>query len=203
MNEPRVKWGDDGFASESGWAVVYISDTETGEYQSACDIWISTGTGLPAGTSLNAPPENASDKAIVMVEHSWVLVDDYRMKIAFYKNNKEQCRIKNIGPISDDLTLLEPTSKFDVWKNNQWVRDADAEVEAIRAASMAEYSARITLANQQIAIITPAVDGGYAKPEHKALLLDWQRYRYELTLVPELTGWPEQPKWPEQPVKLP
>lgn len=202
MNEPRVIWGDDGFASESGWVVVYTSNTETGEYQSACDVWISTGTGLPAGTSLNAPPENVPGKAIVMVGHSWVLVDDYRMKVAFYKKNKEQCRIENIGPISDDLTLLEPTSKFDVWKNNKWVRDENAEVEAIRVASMAEYTAKINLANQQIAIITPAIDGGYAKPEHKALLLAWQRYRYELTLVPEQAGWPVSHQYPEQPASV-
>lgn len=43
-------------------------------------------------------------------------------------------------------------------------------------ASQTEQSARIANANQQIAIIKPAVDGGYAKPEHTQLLADWQRY---------------------------
>lgn len=61
---------------------------------------------------------------------------------------------------------------------------------------------RITEANQQIAIIKPAVDGGYAKPEHTKLLADWLRYRYELTAVPELTGWPEKPQWPAEPDKV-
>ncbi|EKB14529.1 tail fiber assembly protein [Aeromonas veronii] len=66
----------------------------------------------------------------------------------------------------------------------------------------AEQSACITTANQQIAIIKPAVDGGYAKPEHIQLLADWQRYRYELTLVPEQSGWPASPQWPTEPDKV-
>ncbi|MCX7129054.1 tail fiber assembly protein [Aeromonas sp.] len=63
----------------------------------------------------------------------------------------------------------------------------------------AELSSRLMLANQQIAILQPAVDGGYAKPDHTQLLADWQRNRYELTLVPEQAGWPELPQWPDEP----
>lgn len=63
-------------------------------------------------------------------------------------------------------------------------------------------SGKMAVANQQIAIIKPAVDGGYAKPEHTQLLADWQRCRYELTLVPEQPGWPEQPQWPTEPEKV-
>lgn len=65
--------------------------------------------------------------------------------------------------------------------------------------SNGELSARITKADQQIAIIKPAVDGGYAKPEHTILLGDWQRYRYELMLVPEQSDWPVNVIWPEEP----
>ena len=61
---------------------------------------------------------------------------------------------------------------------------------------------KVQIATQQIAIIKPAVDGGYAKPEHTQLLADWQRYRYELTLVPEQPGWPESPQWPTEPDKV-
>lgn len=65
--------------------------------------------------------------------------------------------------------------------------------------SSAEMDARIKTSNEQIAILKPAVDGGYAKPEHAQLLADWQRYRYELMSVPKLPGWPESPQWPDQP----
>lgn len=61
---------------------------------------------------------------------------------------------------------------------------------------------RLSLANNQISIIKPAVEGGYAKPEHTQLLADWQRYRYELTQVPEQPGWPDNPQFPAEPEKV-
>ncbi|WP_254204182.1 hypothetical protein [Aeromonas sp. FDAARGOS 1408] len=60
----------------------------------------------------------------------------------------------------------------------------------------------LNLSNQSIAILKPAVEGGYAKPEHTQLLADWQRYRYELTLVPEQAGWPLSHQLPEQPASV-
>lgn len=66
----------------------------------------------------------------------------------------------------------------------------------------AKQSELMAVANQQIAILKPAVDGGYAKPGHNQLLADWQRCRYELTLVPEQPGWPDKPQWPTEPEKV-
>ncbi|WP_270821268.1 tail fiber assembly protein [Aeromonas sp. QDB14] len=65
-----------------------------------------------------------------------------------------------------------------------------------------EKARRMEIAAQQITIIQPAVEGGYAKPSHTTLLADWQRYRYELTLVPEKLGWPESPQWPAEPERI-
>ncbi|EQB2599510.1 tail fiber assembly protein [Aeromonas salmonicida] len=68
--------------------------------------------------------------------------------------------------------------------------------------STGEFNIRRVIASEQIAILQPAVDAGYAKPEHTQLLADWQRYRYELTQVPERSGWPETPQWPTEPEKI-
>ena len=68
--------------------------------------------------------------------------------------------------------------------------------------AMIERDQKLAVANQQISILKPAVDGGYAKPEHTSLLADWQRCRYELTLVPEQPGWPDKPQWPTEPEKV-
>lgn len=72
----------------------------------------------------------------------------------------------------------------------------------ISAVAMRELSNRLVSADYQINMLKPAVDGGYAKPEHTQLLADWQRYRYELTLVPEQDGWPAEPQWPPEPEKV-
>jgi len=73
--------------------------------------------------------------------------------------------------------------------------DAESQLD-ISQAVLASLSIN---AERNIAVIKPAVDGGYAKPEHVQLLADWQRYRYELMSVPEQPGWPESPQWPGQP----
>lgn len=73
---------------------------------------------------------------------------------------------------------------------------------SISEISAQELAVRTATADKQIAILKPAIDGGYAKPEHSVLLADWQRCRYELTLVPEQPGWPYKPKWPTEPEKV-
>lgn len=79
---------------------------------------------------------------------------------------------------------------------------AACEPQSPLEKSRYELNFRLSCAEQQIAIIKPAVDGGYAKPEHTQLLADWQRCRYELTLVPVQAGWPESPQWPAEPDKV-
>lgn len=78
----------------------------------------------------------------------------------------------------------------------------EREPKSDHEKASAELNSRMTLANQQIAILKPAVDGGYAKPEDTLLLAEWQRCRYELTLVPEQPGWPDKPQWPAEPEKV-
>jgi hypothetical protein len=78
----------------------------------------------------------------------------------------------------------------------------EREPKSDHEKASAELNSRMTLANQQIAIIKPAVDGGYAKPAHTQLLADWQRYRYELPDVRTEPGWPESPQWPTEPDKV-
>lgn len=72
------------------------------------------------------------------------------------------------------------------------------ETSSLETATI-KFNDNVTVAITQISVLQPAVDGGYAKPEHSQLLADWQRYRYELTLVPGQPGWPESPQWPDQP----
>ncbi|WP_139462131.1 phage tail assembly chaperone [Aeromonas veronii] len=75
----------------------------------------------------------------------------------------------------------------------------EPEQPSAEEVALMEQSRRMSVATQQIAILKPAVDGDYAKPGHAQLLADWQRCRYELTLVPEQAGWPTNVNWPDAP----
>jgi hypothetical protein len=201
QNEQRVVWGDSGWADSSGWERAHCTDTITGEYTGQQDVWVSAGTSLPAGAYLDQPPEKEPGKAIVRNGDSWIFTVDNRGKKAYEKQTGIASIIVNLGELPSDLTLIPPSSQFDVWDEHSgtWVRDQKAEQQAALAIAQQEQSLRLTTASQQIAILKPAVDGNYAKPEHTQLLADWQRYRYELTRVPEQSGWPESPQWPDQP----
>lgn len=201
-NSQRATWGDDGFAETSGFTMAYIADPETAEYLGPSDVWVSEGTGLPAGAYQDTPPASAEGKAIVRLDTGWQLVTDLRGVVVYDKSTGNPVTVNAIGELLEQYTLLEPTSPYDKWTNDGWVKDENAEQQAKLQAAQTEQSARIDNANQQIAIIKPAVDGGYAKPEHTQLLSDWQRYRYELTLVTEQPGWPDNPQWPDQPATV-
>ena len=201
-NSPRATWGDDGWAETSGFTQAYIATPETSEYLGPNDVWVSEGTGLPAGAYPDAPPASAEGKAIVRQATGWQLVTDLRGVVVYDKSTGQPVTVNAIGELLEQYTLLEPSSPYDKWADDGWVKDESAEQQAKLEAAKTEQSARIANANQQIAIIKPAVDGGYAKPEHTQLLADWQRCRYELTLVPEQPGWPESPQWPTEPDKV-
>ncbi|HEH9401954.1 TPA: tail fiber assembly protein [Aeromonas sobria] len=204
LNEPRVSWDADGWAENSGWARAYCADVLTAEYIGPQDKWVSVGTGLPAGAYLDAPPPCATRQAVVRNESGWRLTPDYRGVTVYDKATRHPCEITELGPLPVTHTLLAPTSPYDVWDETTqgWIHDDIAAEQAQLIAATAEQAQRMAEANQQIAILQPAVDGGYAKPEYTQLLADWQRYRYELTLVPEQAGWPESPQWPTEPDKV-
>lgn len=198
-NSQRVIWGDDGWAANSGFTMAYIAAPETLEYLGADDVWVSEGTGLPAGAYLDAPPAKESGKAIVRQSGRWRHVTDLRGVVVYNKETGHPVTVDAIGELLEQYTMLEPSSPYDKWSGEEWVKDEAAEKQATLEFAQAELSARISTANQQIDIIKPAVDGGYAKPEHRKLLEDLQRYRYELILVRDQVGWPTDVIWPDAP----
>lgn len=198
-NKQIVEWGDDGFATASGFTIAHIADQETLEYLGPADVWVSEGTGMPAGSYLDAPPAKESGKAIVRQSDGWGHVTDLRGVVVYNKETGHPVTVDSIGELLEQFTMLEPASPYDKWSGEEWVKDEDAEKQAKLEAAQTELSARISTANQQIDIIKPAVDGGYAKPEHRKLLEDLQRYRYELILVRDQVGWPTDVIWPDAP----
>ncbi|MFP7409872.1 tail fiber assembly protein [Aeromonas veronii] len=198
-----------GFADESGYVKCHTANPITKEYEGDRVEFISQHTGLPGWARLTGPTSKApagfcwilsSDGA----DNDWELTEDHRGKIAYKKTSAMAMEITLIGPIDPAFTLLAPVSIYDRWNEDtqRWERDQEREQQAALATAQSEQSSRLASADHQIAIIKPAVDGGYAKPEHTQLLADWQRYRYELTLVPEQPGWPESPQWPTEPEKV-
>ncbi|MGL4351897.1 MAG: tail fiber assembly protein [Plesiomonas shigelloides] len=202
QQEQQVAWGDDGWASECGWTQVHCADPVTGEYLGQHDVWVTVGTGLPAGAYLNEPIASKDGFVVIREDNKWTYARDYRGQTVYNTDTKQQQVIDKIGPLPSGVTTLVPSSPYDVWDGKAWQYNDAAEQAAVLAKAKAEQNRRLSVAAQQIAIIKPAVEGGYAKPEHTKLLADWQRYRYELTDVPGLDGWPASPAWPQEPATI-
>lgn len=202
MNEPRVVWGEDGFASESGWAFAHCINQITGEFLYSQDVWVSVGTSLPAGAFLEPPPSGEDEKAVVRQNGVWVLVDNLRGSTAYNKQTKQSEVISALGPLPSELTLIAPTSQFDAWNEASgcWVKDSQAEQQWFTQQATYQRSALLSEASNEIAALLDALDPDVISDPDDAVqakLLEWKKYRADLAVI-DCSIHPVQ--WPVKPV---
>lgn len=202
MNEPRVIWGEDGFASVSGWAFAHCINQSTGELLYSQDVWVVVGTGLPAGAFLDNPPQHEDGKAVVRQNGSWVLVDDLRGTTAYNKQTKQSEVISVLGPLPSDLTLMAPSSQFDVWSESAgcWVKDSQAEQDWLTQYATYQRTALLGEASNEISALLDALDPDVISDPSDAVqakLLEWKQYRASLAII-DCSVHPVQ--WPSKPV---
>lgn len=202
MNEPRVIWGEDGFAALSGWAFAHCINQSTGELLYSQDVWVSVGTSLPAGAFLDSPPQGEAGKAIVRQNGVWALVDDLRGTTAYNKQTKQSEVITALGPLSSVLTLMAPSSQFDVWSESAgyWVKDSQAEQDWLTQQATYQRSALLSEAGNEISALLDALDPDVISDPDDAVqvkLLEWKQYRAALAVI-DCAIHPVQ--WPAKPV---
>ncbi len=204
MNEPIVVWGEDGFASSSGWATVFAANPITGEYLSQQQVWVSVGTGLPAGAYLDEPDQTAPGKAIVRSQTGWESVDDFRGQTAYDKRTRQPVIIKELGELPLALTLTPPSSPFDVWDADllRWVKDLEQEDAVQAQQAQQQRQALMSEASQEIAVLTDALDPNViSEPSanDQVKLIAWKAYRVALSKVDQQAGYPHTITWPPRP----
>lgn len=204
MNEPRVTWGEDGFASSDGWVMVYTAHHITNEYVSIQEVWVSIGTGLPAGAYLDEPMAPQQGKAIVRDVSGWVFVDDYRGQTAYHKQTRQPIVIDTLGSLPVILTLIPPTSSFDVWNEQEqaWVKDEDQEEAWLIQQALAQRQALMSEASQEIAVLVDALDPSIISDpsdDDQVKLIAWKTYRVELSKIDQQPSYPDSINWPSKP----
>lgn len=204
MNEPRVVWGEDGFASSSGWETVYTTYPVTNEYISIQDVWVSVGTGLPAGAYLDEPMQPEHGKAIVRDNGVWVLVDDYRGQTAYHKQTRQPVVIETLGSLPVILTLISPSSPFDVWNDqvDGWVKDEVLEDAWLIQQAQTQRQVLMGEASQEIAVLVDALDPSIISDpsdDDQVKLIAWKTYRVELSKIDQQPNYPDSINWPSKP----
>lgn len=202
MNKNRVVWSEDGFASVSGWAFAHCINQSTGELLYSQDVWVSVGTGLPAGAFLDSPPIEEDGKAVVRQNGAWVLVVDFRGSTAYNKQTKQSDVISALGPLPSELTLVPPTSKFDVWSENHgcWVKDEQAEQSWLTQQAQSQRTSLLGEASIEIAALLDALDPAIISnpgDQVQSKLMEWKTYRAALAVIDcsvHPVNWPQKPQ---------
>lgn len=86
---------------------------------------------IPVGCTEEAPPEPKEFKAILPDGKGWKVVDDFRKKIYYDTQTKQQVKIYNIGEQpAEGWTELAP-GPFDIWNGSRWQYDKELELQYI------------------------------------------------------------------------
>lgn len=196
----KAQFDEQGLAVVAGWAEVYLCDPMTREYARASLDNVPLGGSVVADAYLDKPEiPTKSDIAIVRSddEKSWLHVADHRGKTAYKIESCQSIIIDFIGDLPDELTLLEPTTKFDVWNGKKWVVDANAQKEFFISQAEYEKAQRLDEAEQHIAMLERKIRLGMATNDEIELHQQWEIYSINIadidtSTAPDIT-WPVKP----------
>ncbi|HHQ4781803.1 TPA: tail fiber assembly protein [Aeromonas veronii] len=167
---------------------------------------------LPAYAAVLPPPETGERECACYLtpngrvpahhaEGTWTIQPDWRDVKLWSKEDGRMIVITEpaVTPEERGATTMPYPGPGYVWRDEQWQSDPALQHKLAEQRAEQELARRQAEATAEIARITPAVDGGYAKPSDVELLPQWQRYLYELPDTRERPGWPDNPTWMPKP----
>ena len=193
----KAQFDTQGLATIAGWAEVYLCDPITREYVRASLDNVPFGGSVVADAYLDKPElPTKANLAIIRSddEKSWLHVPDYREKVAYNTETRQQIEIDFIGDLPTGLTLLEPKTEFDVWNGKKWVTDTETQKAASIAQAEFDKAQLMSEANEKITYLQDSIDVGLASDEEKLQLKNWKTYRVLLNRI-DISSAPDI-KWP-------
>ncbi|QHP58526.1 tail fiber assembly protein [Pectobacterium carotovorum] len=187
-----------GLAIDAGWITVYQVNQATREYQQANYEYLMRGVGVSAGSYVDEPemPEDGNALCRSADGKNWEHIPDYRGQRVYSTETRLAHYVNQLGELPSNVTLLEPTTEFDVWNGKKWVTDVAAQKVAVAKLAQQQLASRKTAAAARINELTYAVNLDIATDAEKAALIEWQRYAVLLSRVDVNAAaieWPEQP----------
>ncbi|NUE95371.1 tail fiber assembly protein [Gilliamella sp. ESL0232] len=195
---PKVaQFNNEGFVVVEGWALIYNTDTKTGEFINATYEYVAEGIGLPNHVCLDAPKPVDDEHAIIRDGDKWVYPADHRGKKIYSTETGAESTVAEIGDIPTDYTLLKPSSEFDRWDGEKWVLDENKQHQHYVAVAAAQKKQLLSEASSQIDYLQDAIDTEIATDEEKTLYAAWKKYRallnrIDIDTAPDI-DWPEKP----------
>ncbi|NKI73011.1 tail fiber assembly protein [Dickeya sp. CFBP 2040] len=196
----RAVLAADGLATQAGWLRVYHVDAATREYDGYSDEYLMPGTGIPAHSYADEPPQPVAEGQALRRSSDglqWEWVPDLRGQTVYDTQTRQPHVVIELGALPARLTLLPPASKFDCWDGAQWVTDTAAHRESLLQAARQECESRRQTAHERIRELTYAQELDIATEQETQALKSWKIYlvqlsRIDLSLAPDI-DWPTIP----------
>lgn len=177
---------------------VFNLRADTSEFIGAGDAYIPPHTGLPANCTEIAPPAIPVDHVAIFDEakQAWSLTEDHRGVTVYDTASGASTVIDVLGPLPENVVTTAPSGQYEKWNGEAWVKDEDAEKNALLAEATTQQNRLITEARQVIGEWQTALMLGSLSDANKAKLQTWLNYIEALKNV-NLS----EPEWPGKPAQ--
>lgn len=187
------------FLNKDQTLTVYNLSSDTSELIGTGDCFVPANTGLPAFCTNLKPPKEKVGFVVVFDADTgtWQYVADHRGKTYWNTQNRQMQVIDLLGDVPNEMTDKAPTSDFDTWDGNAWVKNAQAEKDFQTDIAARELKERMSLAINTISTLQDAVDLAMATEAEENRLTAWRTYRVLLSRIDTAStldiNWPPLP----------
>ena len=198
LTPKQAQFNNEGFVIVEGWALIYNTDAQTGEFINATYEYVAEGIGLPDHICLDAPKEVRANQAIVLNGQKWTYPQDLRGTTIYSIETGAETIMQEIGEIPEGYTILKPNTAFDSWNGEKWVLDTEKQHQHDVDIATSQKKQLLSGVNEQISYLQDAIDADIATDAEKSLFAALKKYRVLLNRIdteqaPNIE-WPNQPK---------
>ncbi|HHR5659013.1 TPA: tail fiber assembly protein [Klebsiella pneumoniae] len=191
---------ESGITTVAGYKKIYNYRAETGELAGASDEYLPVGVGIPACSTLLAPPSYGKGEIAIfdLDMGRWTVQEDHRGEIIYSIKTGEPTEINEIGPIPNDYTLSKPNSAADEWDGEKWVINADKARELALQEAENTKKELLSVANAECNELMIDFNLGLLTDDQTEELKAWRIYirdlkQLDIGSAPDIT-WPVAPK---------
>ena len=198
LTPKMAQFDKNGFVIANGWALIYNTDVQTGEFINATYEYVAEGIGLPSHVCLDAPKSVEDDQAIIRNGQQWTYPPDFRGTKIYSTKTGEETVMQEVGEIPDGYTTLKPTSQFDSWDGEKWVLDTEKQHQHDINVAISQKKQLLSEVNEDIEYLQDAIDADIATDAEKTRFAALKKYRVLLTRIdvnqaPDIE-WPVKPE---------
>ncbi|VWD62550.1 tail fiber assembly protein [Burkholderia contaminans] len=155
----------------------------------------------PAFSTETQPPKPGDREWPFWTDGVWQMKPDYRDVPLYRTTDGVPASIAVPGVVPSDVELTETRrpSALHVWRDDQWVEDAELVAQKARADAMAEFARRMEIARQANFGKADAYAAGLLSDVEVAIFNAWAAYQMALTRVVSAPDFPVAIIWPTEP----